>query len=299
MSDYLSRALDRESPGTPGVRPALPSVFEPDNASTSIAPLEMETPIGDDPSRKTRDTHHETGAEIPPARQPVVTLPGRPPVAPVDAIRAEAAVPPEPPRKRKEPTKETLVRAGHTPVAPLIVAALPAEPLLPKEQQMPGPAAAKPIVRPRVETPAGPSRAMAAKPIVRPAPESLPSAPGAAPVTAERGPTAPPAGLARETAAPESGPRPAMAPAPEPVAPALPAVPRVFPAPPRAKPARNFPVGRNAAAASRPVHITIGRIEVRAVHPSPEPVPQRPAPAPASAKISLDDYLRRRKGNAA
>lgn len=44
------------------------------------------------------------------------------------------------------------------------------------------------------------------------------------------------------------------------------------------------------------IHVTIGRIEVRAVHPPPEPVRRRPAPA--SAKISLEEYLKQRNGGA-
>jgi hypothetical protein len=44
------------------------------------------------------------------------------------------------------------------------------------------------------------------------------------------------------------------------------------------------------------VHVTIGRIEVRAVHPEPPEYGSPPAPAPAASPLSLDEYLERRKG---
>jgi len=43
------------------------------------------------------------------------------------------------------------------------------------------------------------------------------------------------------------------------------------------------------------IHVTIGRVEVRAVHPPPEP-PRPPAPPPATRRISLEEYLKRRNG---
>jgi hypothetical protein len=50
----------------------------------------------------------------------------------------------------------------------------------------------------------------------------------------------------------------------------------------------------DAEPAARPtVHVTIGRIEVRAVHLPPAPPVNRP---PAGARLSLDDYLRERNG---
>ncbi|HEX6938796.1 MAG TPA: hypothetical protein VF158_05250 [Longimicrobiales bacterium] len=50
-----------------------------------------------------------------------------------------------------------------------------------------------------------------------------------------------------------------------------------------------------AGAAPRPVHITIGRIEVRAVLP-PEPAPPAAAPAWTAPVLSLDEYLGRTRG---
>jgi hypothetical protein len=43
------------------------------------------------------------------------------------------------------------------------------------------------------------------------------------------------------------------------------------------------------------VRVTIGRVEVRAVHP-PAPSQTRPPSAPRSPRLTLDDYLRERGG---
>jgi hypothetical protein len=43
------------------------------------------------------------------------------------------------------------------------------------------------------------------------------------------------------------------------------------------------------------VRVHIGRIEVRAVEPKPKPAAAR-KPAPPRPGLSLDDYLKRRKG---
>lgn len=279
MSDYLSRVLERESSAAPAVRPALPSIFDPGPASPLFAPLEMESSGDGDPSH---NTGHETGAEI-------VSRP--PPVTAAGTLRTEAVVPLGPPRKSKVAPGETFVRPVDAPVAP-VVPAFPPELPLPR-QPLPGAAAAQSVVRPGAETPPRPARAVAVKPIVRPAIDSAPDAPGAALAAGENRPSAASARSAREMPEPEPGMQPTP---PDAVSPALATISRLFPAPASARRARNTPAGHDAAA-SRPVHITIGRIEVRAVHSPPEPIPQRPAPAPA--KISLDDYLRRQRGNAA
>jgi hypothetical protein len=47
------------------------------------------------------------------------------------------------------------------------------------------------------------------------------------------------------------------------------------------------------------IHVSIGRIEVRAAQPAAPPQPEReppPPPAPRAPTLSLDDYLRRREG---
>jgi len=51
--------------------------------------------------------------------------------------------------------------------------------------------------------------------------------------------------------------------------------------------------GRGSLEETTEVHVSIGRIEVTAVH---EPAPAKPAPARRSAPMSLDEYLARRQG---
>jgi hypothetical protein len=50
------------------------------------------------------------------------------------------------------------------------------------------------------------------------------------------------------------------------------------------------------AEAERIVHVTIGRVEVKAASPAPSAAPAEPTPSPA---VSLDDYLRRASGGSA
>jgi hypothetical protein len=81
----------------------------------------------------------------------------------------------------------------------------------------------------------------------------------------------------------------AARPAPQPV-PASPSDQRTSSAPPRIVVERSTP----SDSAAGEVHVTIGRIEVRAV---PAPAPAAPRPKPATpAVMSLDQYLRRRAG---
>ena len=60
-------------------------------------------------------------------------------------------------------------------------------------------------------------------------------------------------------------------------------------------PAHTAPIARARAPMPSPVHVTIGRIEVRAV---PAPSPQKRDTPVAGPRLTLDDYLRGRGGNA-
>jgi hypothetical protein len=74
----------------------------------------------------------------------------------------------------------------------------------------------------------------------------------------------------------------------------IPGKPAAFPAKPqsvsRVKPA--VPVEEKAGTAPS-IRVTIGRVEVRAVMPLALPIRPKPKAAP---RLSLDDYLRSRKG---
>lgn len=59
-----------------------------------------------------------------------------------------------------------------------------------------------------------------------------------------------------------------------------------------AKPVTTAPIQQPAAP---PIHVSIGRIEVRALHP-PAPAPARPQPARPTPALSLDAYLQQQKG---
>jgi hypothetical protein len=61
-------------------------------------------------------------------------------------------------------------------------------------------------------------------------------------------------------------------------------------------PAASTGFRRQSASTEPPaIHVTIGRVEVRAILSQPEP-PRRSAPPPATPKISLEEYLKQRNG---
>lgn len=83
------------------------------------------------------------------------------------------------------------------------------------------------------------------------------------------------------------GPPPSLAP------PARSSARDIVPQVARARPAQTPPVARpEPRREETTVHVSIGRIEVRAVQPTPEARPREPA---KSAVMSLDDYLRTRR----
>jgi hypothetical protein len=115
-----------------------------------------------------------------------------------------------------------------------------------------------------------------------------------------------PSGDAMGTAAMQAEDRPGeRPPGPRAEPPPAPALDRV-PAAPVTGIRRERP--RPAATGERPandpteagtVHVSIGRIEVRAAQPAapPRPMPEPPPPpTPRAPTLSLDDYLRRREG---
>jgi hypothetical protein len=310
MTDYLSRAVERETSAAPGVRPALPSLFEPGKASVNFTALETESPSDGDPSRIVPG---ETNAEVSSVHDSL---------AAVTALWTEAAAAPEPSGEIEVTARKT--SAGFVDKAVTLASvAIPqpkpdsspqqppraatAEPVVrPTAERVVRPTAepvarptAEPVARPTAEAAPRPPQAVPAEPLVRPTPASRPSELPAAPALSERVPTPrprpartePTARPMRESLEPKPEPPPAVAPVTHIVAPAPATVSRVSPAPSREQ-ARNGGAARNDASAPRAIHITIGRIEVRAVHPPAEPA--APHPAPASSRITLEEYLKQR-----
>jgi hypothetical protein len=64
-----------------------------------------------------------------------------------------------------------------------------------------------------------------------------------------------------------------------------------------APPASSAAFTRHSSSNEPPaIHVTIGRVEVRAIMAQPEP-PKRSAPPPATPRISLEEYLKQRNGD--
>jgi hypothetical protein len=275
MSDYLSRAVERETSATPDVRPALPSLFDPGKTSGVITEREAESPIEGEPSRKAH-------SEISPAHEPL---------AAANALWTDAAATSEPTRDDEMAAKKISDGSLDVPVAPSVAPVIPIKSFPSKRQQLP---AAERVVTPTTKALPKPPHATGAEPVVTPTTEFPSNQPRAVPAFDERAATSPIARPARGSTEPKSETPPAVAPMTHVVTPTRTTVSPVSPAPSGHEQARNLRAARNDASSPRPIHITIGRVEVRAVHPPPEPVPRRPAPV--SPKISLEDYLKQRNG---
>jgi hypothetical protein len=325
MNDYLSRAIERETSVAPAVRPALPSLFEPGPPSAVINALETESPIEGDPSRNTPD---ETEPKISPLHErltavdalwpdPAIGAPEPPRQAEEAAGKNSAglaATPNAPSATAGFSTESSPAKQQQLPGAAATQGIVrPTGGPTPKPPQ----AATEGIVRPTDETPPKPiqtaiegivgprslpqprpAHPAAAPEVVRPVSESPSREVGTVSPIGERGTssptassTAPPARSAPGSSEPKPVTPPGPAPLTKAVASAHATIPRVSPAP--SGPDRSR--GSDKASSPRPVYITIGRIEVRAIHPPPEPVRHRPAPA--APKISLEGYLKQRNGD--
>ena len=263
MSDYLSRAVEREISAAPGVRPALPSLFDSGQASAAVTTLETEGQIEN-------SSRHEPLAVN----------------APVAGVAAAST----PTRRDEVMPRRPSVSFLDEPVAPPPATVFPTESNSSPQGQQPF-AATKPLVRPAAEAPLGTTPVAAVEQVVRPT--NPPKAPQATPATGQPIPPVPRPPALRSTHGSTEPTSETSAAVPR-AAQARPAVSRVSPAPSSLESSRHSRVARNDSSSPRAIHITIGRIEVRAVHPPPEPVVQRPRPA--SPKISLDEYLKQRNG---
>ena len=319
MNDYLGRAVEREIATVPAVRPALPSLFDPGKSSAIITGLEPDRPSEGDPSRVTQDE----------AKPKISSLPER--LTAVDALCMNAASATPVPGKREKGVAKTSPVFAEARAVPSAPAAFSTESSPAKQEQLSVGAPIEPVVRPTAEATPPPLQTLAAtidrrttempprpfqttaEPVIRPTAEAPPRPPqaAAAPVVrraaqlppeeprvvpaigedASTSQTAPAARPAPESTEAKFEKPPGTIPLTQVVAPAHAAIPRISPAPSSPERARNS----DNTASPRAIHITIGRIEVRAVHPPPAPLPQ-PRPAPASPKISLEEYLKQRNG---
>jgi hypothetical protein len=291
MTDFLTDLLRRSRGQAGGLAPRLPSLFEP------VAEAALQ-PAADEPA-------HPVGGWPPPTDRPAPALvpldePGRPAsgaaVAPplgVVAARGPAdGASQRPPAARPEVAYQRLDELEWR-------LTVPAE-APPPERRADSPAPARPAgsaVAPGRPRPR-PADAVTARPQARedrasPAATTAPM--DAVPVVATTAP-APPGTPGAEAPAPDRPDGPPPPPdRPRPPRPGRLTAP-ARPDPPAAGPRRpQLPPAAGDLTAAPTVHVTIGRVEIRAV-PAPPPA-RRP---PAARTTSLDDYLsernRRRQG---
>jgi hypothetical protein len=280
MSDYLRRAAERASDVRPEVRPALPSLFDPENAFTHLSPEFGETtnvsPRVEDAPRETERRResitpmHQRGAAI---KALQTELPGASPARDDEKVAPEI-----------HPVVTRKIRAAEIP--PSSPSALPSEMPAKKEATFSGerratsPLQPAPALAPRIEPAASESHFQKSFASAE-GPPKLPSVDS----TSEQRSVE--SAIMPKNSGPPAGPK-------SPVSPLVSAL--------RRDPRRSTPMtpqellADNDPSSARTIKVTIGRIEVRAVYAAPErpPAPRRPVrPAP---KMSLDDYLRSRNG---
>jgi hypothetical protein len=330
MSDYLANLAARSLAPERSVQPRLAARFEPvvgvspgwTDPAPEAPPLLAEVVEGGVAARPapTRPSEPRGQRAVPPEEP--IEEPARPrrsrrraaesdPEPAPEPVRWEGARAPRPPETRElpEPPEIRSVPARRPPPRPL--SHLPPT-LSPGEGRD---ATANPsfqAVSPQfLPSPgggtAGEGRGAGGEGASRmaPLPSPSPPPPRPAPVTEDRATLGPPprtrrAGTVEPVAPREEPPRPAVLPrpspppaaqAPRPAPPTRVLVePRVSVAPPAPPPVPSAPI-RAAEAPEPTIHVTIGRIEVRATPPPAQP--SRPRQA-ASSALSLEEYLRRR-----
>lgn len=277
MSSFLTSLAARALEATEAVETVQPRPVARFEAASVPEPRSLELPVAPDPVEED-------------------SLP-QPPPAPVPrrAAARRGAPRPESPMLRADPE----VRQAEQPAAgQAVVRSKPPPP------GQPEPTAAPPVP---ISSRAAPPPADPAAPSVAIRPHLLPGGPptaraeGAAPRQriAENPRFRPPDPAAAETCSP------ALLPAPphhRPTSLAERSLEQVAPplVPAQALPSPTYAPGHDVLAAPEEpnrepaIHVTIGRVEVRAV-PAPPPAPTRSA-APAAPRLTLEDYLRERNG---
>lgn len=287
MTDFIDRLLGRAD--APPIRPVVPSLFEPVRPAVGEPPLPMGTFTDSDPGPQGTDVPDPVSAPVPlispasPAREPAAS----PPAPVVQAIRepASPATPTEPVVEQPAATPPPqLVRVSREPAAspPAPVVHAIREPVatsaaatslagFPPERHVD----AVQEIACRVLVPAAQPPAASSTPVVRvPDPLALKGAQAESAPSAHREPPEP------------ARPAPTL-PSAHPVGPVVPGYPVVpsipVAVPPLAQRERREP----------DVHITIGRVEVKATTEPGRPKHQEQSKQPV---LSLDAYLRGRAG---
>jgi hypothetical protein len=262
MSDYLSRITERASSAPTTVRPALPSLFEPVKTAGALAAVS--TAPGTEPMLGTEhdlQPASEAGEKSRSIHDCVASL---------QSIWTAPVISATPP-KSEAATKQTSADLVRMPVVERATRVFAAESPAAVEPSGESPHQ-QPVVWPRT---ANPRESTQRQPIVEDAkPPSRPL------VSAKPTPATGRIAQGLATAAPLL----------------ISAVARTPIASRERAPAETAFVTDADSSPALTIHVTIGRVEVRAIMP-PAQVTQPPArPAP---KMSLDDYLRSRNGSAA
>jgi hypothetical protein len=267
MSDYLSRAAQRASGVPTGIRPALPSPFDSESSSFAPAFVEAEnnTPRVE-PSRNIADEQVASVHERVAAIKTLWSEPAQP--LPVQTIGAGAI---------ETGAKETSIEVMGAPfVAPKVeTSAAKLDPEAPEKAAAPSQSQGTiPRHRPKTDS--------LSQPTEKPSAKSVP----------ERGSIE-----VFKTGSPPPLIGKPMLPRPAPVqVSATSATRRVSPerkAGSKSKSGQGPLTSDNDSPSADAIHVTIGRVEVRAIYPPAQPAPSRPPPTP---KMSLEDYLRSRNG---
>ncbi len=294
MSDYLSRLAARLADPAAALKPRLPGRFESlpvsrpsldlegadvartdEVAATPLAPRGT-PPLSPAPAPAADEPRPEPSPRSPSPLEGDVGLPPQPPPTADD----------RPPGPRRAPraaqAAETMPEANPAPIPrPPALFSLPsrAAEVAPTE---PPPAMPTSVTPRRVEEMAEPDTGRLAPLVPR-----VPVAPRPGPADSNeplegptRQPTVAEAAIAADTVAQPA--QPPLMPPPAYLTPAPPQTPAGSPAVPSPP---QPPV----------IRVTIGRIEVRAVTPPPI-APPAPRPAPRPPSLSLDDYLKERRG---
>jgi hypothetical protein len=281
MSDFLSQLADRALARSPMVRPRLQSIYESPAASALQNPVEEHLEVPAVPPRvfeSARERRLPRGDEEPRPKQSSAEMDRKPVTTPEQKAGSQA--PPEQPTVPKwdDPRPASLPEQIES--AGTITAA---EPETPQRQTVhQDERHLESVTRARAGQPVSPFEQEKTSFSDRSLENVLDAHATAKESTAPRI-------FSPETKAsakkPVSQPKAVTTqPAPRPL---KAQTPPVFPLAPLAREGAPF-------AAAPSVHVTIGRVEVRAVlPPAPEP---RAVPAPSSTRLSLDEYLKRNAG---